>query len=68
VVKTPEAKRGFVLLPRRWIAERSFAWTAYFRRRVRDYERLPETLAALHLAAFACLMAQNVVPLLASHP
>src|SRR5262245_53825876 len=28
MVKTPEAKRGFILLPKRWIVERSFAWTA----------------------------------------
>ena len=68
VVKTPEAKRGFVLLPRRWVVERSFAWTARFRRLARDYERLPETLATLHLVAFACLMVKNVVPLLASGP
>ena len=32
VVKLPEAKRGFVLLPRRWVVERSFAWTSRFRR------------------------------------
>ncbi len=32
VVRTPEAKRGFVLLPRRWVVERSFAWAARFRR------------------------------------
>lgn len=56
VVKLPEAKRGFVLLPRRWVVERSFAWTARFRRLSRDYERLPETLAGLHLLAFACIM------------
>lgn len=56
VVKLPEAKRGFVLLPRRWVVERTFAWTARFRRLVRDYERLPTTLAGLHLVAFACLM------------
>jgi transposase len=56
VVKHSEAKRGFVLLPRRWVVERSFAWTARFRRLVRDYERLPKTLAALHFIAFACLM------------
>ncbi len=56
VVKLPEAKRGFVLLPRRWVVERSFAWTARFRRLVRDYERLPATLAGLHLIVFACLM------------
>jgi len=56
VVKLPEAKRGFVLLPRRWVVERSFAWTTRFRRLVRDYERLPATLAGLHLVVFACLM------------
>jgi len=41
VVKLPEAKRGFVLLPRRWLVERSFAWASRFRRLARDYERLP---------------------------
>jgi transposase len=56
VVKLPQAKRGFVLLPRRWVAERSFAWTTRFRRLVRDYERLSATLAGLHLVVFACLM------------
>ena len=56
VVKWPEAKRGFVLLPRRWVVERSFAWATRFRRLVRDYERLPGTLAGLHLVVFACLM------------
>lgn len=56
VVKLPEAKRGFVLLPRRWVGERSFAWAARFRRLARDYERLPTTLAGLHFVAFACLM------------
>ncbi len=56
VVKHTQAKRGFVLLPRRWVVERSFAWAARFRRLARDYERLPETLAGLHFVAFACLM------------
>jgi transposase len=64
VVKLPEAKRGFVLLPRRWVVERSFAWMAKFRRLARDYERLPETVAALHFVSFACLMLHRVVPLL----
>jgi hypothetical protein len=36
--------------------ERSFAWAARFRRLAKDYERLPETVAGLHFAAFACLM------------
>ena len=56
VIKLSEAKRGFVLLPRHWVVERSFAWTARFRRLARDYERLPQTLAGLHYIAFACLM------------
>jgi transposase len=56
VVKLPQAKRGFVLLPRRWVVERTFGWAARFRRLARDYERLPQTLAGLHFAAFACLM------------
>lgn len=56
VVKLPQAKHGFVLLPRRWVVERSFAWASRSRRLVRDYERLPATLAGLHLLVFACLM------------
>jgi transposase len=64
VVKLPEAKRGFVLLPKRWVVERSFAWAARFRRLARDYERLPETLAGLHFIAFAMLMASRFVHLL----
>ena len=63
VVKLPEAKRGFVLLPRRWVVERSFAWAARFRRLARDYERLPTTLAGLHLVAFATLMLAKAITL-----
>ncbi len=44
VVKHTEAKRGFILLPRRWVVERGFAWTARFHRLARDYERLQSTL------------------------
>lgn len=56
VVKLAEAKRGFVLLPKRWVVERSFAWAARFRRLARDYERLPTTFAGLHWLAFLTLM------------
>ena len=66
VVKLPEAKKGFVLLPRRWVVERSFAWALRFRRLVKDYERLPETLAALHFVVFAILMLAKAAPLLKS--
>jgi transposase len=63
VVKLPEAKRGFVLLPRRWVVERSFAWATRFRRLVKDYERYAETLAGLHILAFACLMMKQAAAL-----
>ena len=68
VVKLPEAKTGFVLLPRRWVVERSFAWASRFRRLARDYERLPETVRGLHFLAFACRMLHRAVGALAASP
>lgn len=68
VIKLPDAKRGFVLLPRRWVVERSFAWASRFRRLARDYERLPETVAGLHFLAFACLMLHRMFTLAAQSP
>ena len=61
VVKHPMAQRGFVLLPRRWVVERSFAWAARFRRLARDYERLPNTLKGIHFIAFAILMTNKLI-------
>ena len=61
VVRLPEAKRGFVLLPRRWVVERSFAWLARFRRLAKDYERLASTLKGMHYAAFAMIMLTRLV-------
>jgi transposase len=59
VVKHTEAKRGFMLLPRRWMVERGFAWAARFRRLARDYERLAQTFAGFHylsrLPVFCCI-------------
>jgi transposase len=62
VVSLPEAKKGFVLLPRRWVVERSYGWMARFRRLARDYERLNETLEGLHYVAFSILMLHKAVP------
>ena len=64
VVKHPEAKRGFVLLPRRWVVERDFAWASRFRRLTKDYERLPATLVGLHFIAFACLFLRQATGIL----
>jgi len=65
IVKLPEAKKGFVLLPKRWVVERSFAWTTRFRRLVRDYERYASTLAGLHIVAFTCIMLSRAASLVA---
>jgi transposase len=65
VIKLPEAKRGFVLLPRRGVVERRFAWAARFGRLARDYERLPQTLAGLHFLAFVILLVHRFVHLMA---
>lgn len=42
VVSRPPGQAGFVVLPRRWIVERSLSWLLRARRNVRDYERLPQ--------------------------
>ena len=68
VVKHSEAKRGFVLLPRRWVVERDFAWASRFRRLVKDYERLPTVLAGLHFVAFACLFLRQATGILGMGP
>jgi transposase len=68
VVKHPESERGFVLLPRRWVVERDFAWASRFRRLVKDYERLPETVAGLHFVAFVCLFLQRAICVIGPSP
>ena len=55
VVKWPQAKHGFVLLPQRWVVERRF------RRLARDDERLPTTLAGMHFVAFTIRMAHRFI-------
>jgi transposase len=64
VVQLSEAKKGFVLLPKRWVVERSNAWAARLRRLARDYAQLAETLKGLHVVACAILMRKRFVDLL----
>ena len=59
VVKHTEAKRGFVLLPRRWVVERTFAWLGRSRRLAREYERLTKTLEGWHWVAALTLFLQT---------
>lgn len=56
VVKRTSAKRGFVLLPRRWVVERSFGWMSGFRRFAKDYECLarPPWSGCTSSPLFAC--------------
>jgi hypothetical protein len=61
VVTLPEAKKGCVLLPWRWVVERSTAGAARLRRLARDDERLAETLAGLHCLPFAMLMLKRFI-------
>jgi transposase len=60
VVKHTEAKKGFVLLPRRWVVERTFGWLGRFRRLTRDYERLAKVLEGWHWLAFLTLILRQV--------
>jgi transposase len=64
VVKLPDVKRGFVLLPRRWVVERGFGWMSRFRRLARDQERLADVLKGFHLVAFTMIMWKQVLPVL----
>ena len=60
VVKHTDAKKGFVLLPRRWVVERTFGWLGRFRRLARDYERLAKVLSGWHWIAFLTLVIKQV--------
>jgi len=62
VVKHTEPKRGFLLLPRRWVVERTFGWLGRFRRLARDYERLATTLKGWHwLASLVILLGKAMI-------
>lgn len=62
VVKLEEARHGLVLLPKRWLVERGFAWASRFCRLARDYERLPQPLTGIRFVVFAILMLPQAVP------
>jgi transposase len=63
-VQRPEGSQGCVLLPKRWVVQRSFAWVSRFRRLTREYARLPATLIGLHFAAFVCLLLPKLLSLI----
>jgi putative transposase len=53
--------KGFEVLPKRWVVERTFAWLGRNRRMSKDYERLCETSEALVLVAMTRLMVSRLV-------
>lgn len=59
-IQPPEGQRGFAILPRRWVVERTFGWLYQSRRLSKDYERLPETSEALIYVAMTRLMLRRL--------
>ena len=66
VVKRPEVnaqkKQGFILLPRRWVVERTFAWLDNYRRLSKDYEYLPQSSETMVYLAMTNLMLHRLKP------
>lgn len=59
-VSRPKGAKGFVILPRRWVVERSLAWLSHARRNVRDYETRPEHSEAVLTLASITLMTRRL--------
>ena len=68
VVKRTDDVAGFVVLPRRWVVERSFGWLLRYRRLVRDYERRPEHHEAMVWWATVTIMTRRLTRDLAGTP
>jgi len=60
IVKRPEGAKGFLLLPKRWIVERTFAWLGRYRRLSKDYEYLPRTSETMIHVAMIHLMVRRL--------
>jgi putative transposase len=60
IVKRSDDHKGFVVLPKRWIVERTFAWLGRYRRLSKDFEALPETSEALIYVAMIHLMVRRL--------
>ena len=60
IVSRPEGSKGFVLLPRRWVVERTFGWLSHYRVLSKDYEVLPRNSEAVVYAAMIHLMVRRL--------
>jgi putative transposase len=63
IVKRPDGVKGFLLLPKRWIVERTFAWLGRYRRLSKDYEYLTQTSEAMTRVAMIHLMVRRLARL-----
>jgi putative transposase len=61
VVAPPKGTKGFRVLPRRWVVERSIAWMGRYRRLSKDYEAMTETSEGMIYAAFGGTMLRKLV-------
>jgi transposase len=62
IVSRPKGQKGFSVLPKRWIVERTFAWLGRNRRLSKDYEQLPETSEAWIYLGMIRLMLRTLAP------
>jgi len=60
IVRKPADQQGFVVHPRRWVVERTFAWLSTYRRLSKDYEELPESSEAWVYATAIHLMLKRL--------
>ena len=61
-VLRPVGVKGFVLLPRRWVVERTFGWLGRYRRLSKDYERLTDTSETMIHIAIIHRMSRYLLP------
>ena len=64
IVKRSDTAKGFVVLPKRWIVERTFGWLGRCRRLAKDYENRTRTAAAFLILALIRLMLRRIVRML----
>jgi transposase len=64
IVKRSDARKGFVVLPKRWIVERTSGWLGRCRRLAKDYENRTRTAAAFLILALIRLMLRRIVRLM----
>jgi putative transposase len=62
IVKKPDGQKGFQVLPRRWVVERTFAWLGFYRRLSKDYEYLTQHSESMVRLAMIHLMVRRLKP------